>query len=676
MPSETRKHEPAEAHQTARAAAPSAKKHKLPVLLVTRDEALWPQIGGHLNSDLMLKQIDSIDELISGTPAGQPGIVLWDARDDTDHAAALLRVQLHSTRFAIVALDNAGSDDPWTIPMQHRHVVALVALPLVADSLIGALGSAREEVNARVALLGEHNDTVPSAPSGPRAIPWRAASIITGVLISGVAAFILLRHNDSAVKSAPVSNTGSAPRESSRSAAGADEKADALIEKAQQAMTDRHFIDPPEGSALSLYRNALLLDPNNGEAHQGLQRLAEVLIARVQSALDERKFDVALQALETARSIDPNDRRLSALDARIATLRAELGPAQIQAALNAQNFDRAVQLIDDAARAKSLSSAKLAQLREETRLRRQEFDVARFVKLTDTRLQQDRLIEPHNDSAAYYLNQARLAGASAAALQPQSQELLKRLAQDTHDAIEQRRFGDAEQSLAELRGNGAPAATMTNLQRELAAARNQQVQAVPERSKLLDLAQSRLAQGNVLEPENDNALFYVNQLRSADPKNSELPQISSAVQAKILDLARAALDAAQIEKAGALLQLADGLGTSADLVALNERLLQAKPAVTAMPEVGEASLKRIKGLDLEYPVDALRRHIEGWVDIGFVVTPQGAVATIKVLDSNPQGIFESAATKAVSRLRYKPMIHDGKAIAVGTKLRIAFRVAQ
>jgi TonB family protein len=394
--------------------------------------------------------------------------------------------------------------------------------------------------------------------------------------------------------------------------------------------------------------------------------------------LDERKFDVALQSLETARSIDPKDHRLAALDERIASLRAELGPAQIQAALNAQNFDRALQLIDEATRAKSLSAAKLAQLRDDVRQRRQEFDAARLLKLVDARLQQDRLIEPRNDSAAYYLNEARLAGASTAVLQPQVQELSKRLAQDTHDAIEQRRFGDAEQLLAALRDNGAAAATMANLQRDLGAARNQQAQAQApaERPRSLELAQMRLAQGNVIEPEDDSALFYVNQLRSADPKNAGLAQISAAVQAKIVDLARAALDADQAPKAEGLLQLANGLGAYADSAALNERLAQLKQAATAMPEVSEGSLTRIKNIELEYPIDALRRSIEGWVDVSFVVTPQGGVSALKVLDSSPQGVFEAAASKAVSQLRYKPMIQGGKAVAVGTRLRISFRMTK
>ena len=58
----------------------------------------------------------------------------------------------------------------------------------------------------------------------------------------------------------------------------------------------------------------------------------------------------------------PDDPRLADLDARIATLRAELGPAQIEAAINAKNFDRALQLLDEAARAKSLGRRQVESI--------------------------------------------------------------------------------------------------------------------------------------------------------------------------------------------------------------------------------------------------------------------------------------------------------------------------
>ena len=682
--SASRKSESAGPLADGRTSAAAAKKAKLSVLLVTGDDMLWPQIGAHLGKDLVLKQVDSVDELLTAAAPGQPAIVLWDARDQGGSAGVLSRLHLHSPCFAVIVLDDASGADTWTTPIALRQIVAHVPVPIPADALKAALAGAHEEVNARTALLGSAAAPAQGAataargaadaPSGPRKFPWIPASIITVVLIGFVSAYLLIRHDDAGVKPGPAASSAPAQPQAVKTPADNEEKVDLLIEKAQQAMADRHFIDPPDLSALALYKRALVLDPDNGEARQGLQRLAEILFTRVQSALDERKIDVALQALETARSINPSDARLPALDERIASLRAEFGPAQILAAINAQNFDRAAQLIDDAARMKSLGNGKLAQLREELRRRHEEFDVANILKLIDARLQQDKLVEPRNDSAAYYLSQARAAGANATSLQAPSQEIYRRLVQAARTAIDQRHYSEADRWIADLHTYGATPSVIATLQRDLNAARSQQTAVAPEQPQYLDLAQTRLAQGKLTEPDNDSALYYVNQLRALDPKNSGLPKISGAVQSQILDQARRALDTGQAGRAEVLLQLAAGLGASADWTALNQRLAQLKQGAPSMAEVAEASLTRVKGVQVDYPSDALRKNIEGWVDLSYVVTTEGKVTTINVLDSNPSSTFDAAATRAVSRVRYKPMMQNGKPISVSTKLRIAFRL--
>jgi TonB family protein len=680
MPKSLRKHELAAPEPAERPVLQSVRKQKLMVLLVTADDALWPQIGTDLNAGLVLKQLDSIDELISSTPSGQAGIVLWDARNHPEPAAVLSRLHLHSSRFAIVALDDETSGDAWALPIQHRQVVAHVGLPIVGSVLSSALDSAHEEVNSRLALLGDGDGAVPAAASsGSAKKPWLVPAVIGGVLIAAVVAFLAARQGAPDVKRAPaaatVPATGAAvPAAPVKSPAEADEKVDALMEKAQQAMLDRHFIDPMAGSALSLYREVLIINPDNGEARQGLQRLSELLIARVQSALDDRKFDAALQFLETARSIDASDKRLSALDEKIASLRAELGPAQILAALNAQNFDRATQLIDEAARTKTLPPAKLAQLRDEVHRRRDDFEVARLLKLVDTRIQQDHVIDPRNDSAVYYLDQAKQAGASGPALQGQAQDLLKRLVQLGHTAVQQRNYNDADRILTEMHGMGAPQATIASLQRELSLARNQQAAQKTDLPQYLELAQSRLAQGKLTEPDNDNALFYVNQLRTTDPRNSGLAQIIGALQAQILDRARSSLDGGDMEKTEALAQTAASLGASSDLDALNDRIRQKKAAGGDVLQMPEQSLTRINKLDIQYPARALQTNVEGWVELGYTVGPDGAVTNVKVLNAVPPKVFDASAARAVSHLRYQPVVQGGKAIAVGTQVRIVYRV--
>jgi len=677
MPKSLRKHEVAAPEATERPVIQAVKKLKLPALLVTGDDSLWPQVGADLSSDLVLKQVDSIDELINSAPAGQAAIVLWDARNHPEPAAVLSRLHLHSSRFGIVALDEAGSADAWTLPIQHRQVVAHVGLPINPGVLSGALESAYEEVNSRMALLGD-GTAAPPAESGPPKRTWLVPAAIGGVLAVAVGAYLFSRSGSTEIKPAPSvavePNKGSATPAAVKSPADADEKVEALIEKAQQAMLDRHFIDPLAGSALSLYREVLVIKPDNGEARQGLQRLSEILIARVQSALDDRKFDVALQFLETARSIDATDKRLAALDEKIASLRAELGPAQILAALNAQNFDRATQLIDEAARAKLLPPAKLAQLRDEVRRRRDEFEASRLLKLVDARIQQDHLIDPRNDSAVYYLDQAKQAGAAGPALQNQTQEVLKRLTQMAHTGIQQRNFNDVDRILAEMHGIGAPPAGITSLQRELALARNPQAAQKPDQPQFLELAQSRLAQGKLTDPDNDNALYYVSQLRAADPKNSGLAQISGAVQSQVLERARAALDAGDVEKSEALVQKAAALGASPDLDAISDKIRQKRASAGEPLQMPEQSLTRLNKLEVQYPPRALQGNVEGWVELAYTVGADGTVSNVKVLNATPPRTFETSASKAVSHLRYQPVIQGGKAIAVGTQVRIVYRV--
>jgi len=112
------------------------------------------------------------------------------------------------------------------------------------------------------------------------------------------------------------------------------------------------------------------------------------------------------------------------------------------------------------------------------------------------------------------------------------------------------------------------------------------------------------------------------------------------------------------------------------LAALNQRLAQLKLRAAGPAEMPEASLTRLKPIELDYPGEALRKNLEGWVEVSYVVTAEGRVTAVKVLNSSPAGVFDAAATRALSRVRYKPVMQGGKAVAVTSKLRIAFRMTK
>jgi len=64
-------------------------------------------------------------------------------------------------------------------------------------------------------------------------------------------------------------------------------------------------------------------------------------------------------------------------------------------------------------------------------------------------------------------------------------------------------------------------------------------------------------------------------------------------------------------------------------------------------------------INAQYPRTALQRGIEGYVDLRFDVNEQGQTKNISVLAAEPEGIFERAAVKAVSKWRYQPKTIDG-----------------
>ncbi|MEM1022779.1 MAG: energy transducer TonB [Myxococcota bacterium] len=76
-----------------------------------------------------------------------------------------------------------------------------------------------------------------------------------------------------------------------------------------------------------------------------------------------------------------------------------------------------------------------------------------------------------------------------------------------------------------------------------------------------------------------------------------------------------------------------------------------------------------------YPPGAADRGIEGYVTIGFTISPSGTVVDMKVLDAQPRGQFDRAALRALRRWRYDPKLVDGKPVArPGQKVTLNFEL--
>ena len=75
----------------------------------------------------------------------------------------------------------------------------------------------------------------------------------------------------------------------------------------------------------------------------------------------------------------------------------------------------------------------------------------------------------------------------------------------------------------------------------------------------------------------------------------------------------------------------------------------------------------------QYPQQALNRGIEGWVKLAFVISEDGSVRDVEVLESHPRpGIFDNAARRALARWRFRPKMVDGHAVDSRAEITLNF----
>ena len=107
---------------------------------------------------------------------------------------------------------------------------------------------------------------------------------------------------------------------------------------------------------------------------------------------------------------------------------------------------------------------------------------------------------------------------------------------------------------------------------------------------------------------------------------------------------------------------------------MNTRAASTRMAMTAGSDRDVIPLVRINP---DYPPSALRRELEGWVQVQFTITPAGSVKDAIVVDAEPKDVFDDAALKAIVRWRYNPKVENGAAVErVGVQTRIVFRLEQ
>jgi len=96
------------------------------------------------------------------------------------------------------------------------------------------------------------------------------------------------------------------------------------------------------------------------------------------------------------------------------------------------------------------------------------------------------------------------------------------------------------------------------------------------------------------------------------------------------------------------------------------------PPVVAKPAGENRDPVLVRQVRPTYPAAAARRRQEGWVEVTFTVGTDGSVTDVNVARSQPRGVFDRDAVRAVSQWKFEAALSDGKPAVSSLTRRIEF----
>jgi TonB family protein len=195
---------------------------------------------------------------------------------------------------------------------------------------------------------------------------------------------------------------------------------------------------------------------------------------------------------------------------------------------------------------------------------------------------------------------------------------------------------------------------------------------------LLKSARQSLARDRLVEPENDNAQYYLLALRKLDAQYVGLPALTDDLGSRLVAKGQANVNAQQYDAARDWLDHAAAIGyVSPQADAVRHDLDAALAHRAFMANVITASqLTLVKSVQPSYPPKAEKTGVEGWVELDFTVTETGTVQDVAVDAAKPPGVFEAAASAALLQWRFKPLVRDAKTVATRARIRIRFALGR
>jgi periplasmic protein TonB len=679
------------------------------IAITTRDDfllELGEAVGG--GGQYSVRPVDSAAtalEQIAGARRLQ--LLVIDARDVSDLRGDLDRIHTQVPNIVTVVFTDAEVEKSTSVALKGSNVFAVLAVPIdrrktaavfegaVADALARRNPSRQSDKGISIEATQPERYVPPldrdSGDGGKQKMIFAAGGAVALLLIAA-GAWYFTRGGEAAPAAPATASAPAATPDAKASVSvepvGSEEASvsveplpvadttvvqgtvDELLEKARFAMRDRRYTEPTGDNALLYYRSASAADPGNGEALDGLTRVASVLASRFDEAVAASRYEEAAQALVNFKSARPRDNRIAAMDTKLATV-------QVSKALGDGNVERASALVRQAQQAGAVPAEQITKWRNEINRRQDEVKTKRLVDLAIERARDGRLVEPDNDNARHYLAQLRELPGSNSAQQRVTREMQSAFLRKAREAGAANQKAEYDRWVAEARSSGATNADVAALQRDINSARQKATSA--EADRLGQLARDRIKEGKLTDPAQDSAAFYLTNLQGTDANNATLAPASRELAAKLLERAGVAAREGKTAQVESDLALARRWGADPkDIQAV--QAIPARAAGNANRQSGnpqsnvnlQSKLKRTRYVAPEFPERALAQKVAGAVVVEFVVDVNGEPRDVRVVSAEPAGLFDRSALAAVRRWRYDPVIVDNVPTEVPARTSIRF----
>jgi protein TonB len=683
---------PATATPAGATGTPANVQPTVDVTAITSRDDFLLELGQTLGGQASIRPVDSVEAaLTSLTATAKRGQVLvLDALAANEVRPTVDAVQGRAPHAVMLVFVAEALERQVAAAVKGSKVFALLPSPIDARKTQAVFAGVIEEATARRSTAAASGAPAPAAeftlgtfsPRSPEALALEerggksrlvviAGVVVAALAVAGGAAWYFTRANGTppvapvaapaAAAAAPAAEPALAPAPSADLAI-VHGKVDELLEKARLAMRERRYTEPAGDNALLYYRSAVAANASNGEARDGLERVAGVIAGRFDDAVNAGRLDEAAQSLANFKAAVPDDPRVADLSQRLVN-------AQLTKTLADGNLERAAALLHQAQQGASLPAEQLAKWQKEIARRQDDVRVQRLAALVDERIHDGKLLDPADDSAKYYVHQLSASAPTNPNTQRAEHDLAAAYLHKARDAALAKNSAEQDRWLNEARAAGATPADISSFQHDLAGARAKAAQA--EGDRLAQLARDRARDGHLTDPAQDSAAYYLTQLQSTDPDNAALAPASHDLAKLLLDRARATLQTGK--GADQDLGAARHWGADPKDIAAIQQSAQQK-AGTVDPATLAASLKPVKTVPPEYPQSALEHQVAGSVILGYTVDTKGGTRDVQVLQSTPPGTFDRAAVAAVKRWRYQPVLVNGTAVEVPTRTLVRFEL--